>query len=295
MPASPQLPPHKQLLQEFEIWLEGHRAPGTIHQRVYYISRLMRWAEAQNLSVTDLTFDHLSRWLARAVGPAPHTKRSAKSSLSVFYSWATRTGKLPENIATGMPAMRAPRGVPNPCPEHILDAGLKRCTRPRDALMLLLGAYQGLRAGEIACLHTSDVRDDHLRVHGKGNKTRLVPLHPVIEEAVTYFDPGFFFPSPYSPTGHVLPASIGKRVRYLLGNTPGHHAHSLRHRFGVETLERTTDLMALRDLLGHSSVATTEIYTHASTDRLKHMVHTLPATPGHLHTLTKLVVEAKDT
>lgn len=267
---------HRDLLVSFETALRAYRAEPTVNLRVYYARRLMAWAEEISFSVLDLGLEDLLRWITKGVGPSAETKRSAKSTLSVFYKWALDMGHVAVNPAERIPQLRRPQGVPNPCPDAILAEGFSRCTRPVDVLMLLLGTYQAMRAGEIALLHSADVHGDHLRVIGKGNKTRLVPLHPLVADFIQDFPQGYYFPSTENPSGHMLAASVGKRVRYLLGHRPRRNAHSLRHKFGVDALEKNPDLMALRDIMGHASVATTEIYTSASPKRLKFMVESLP-------------------
>lgn len=272
---------HDDLACEFHDTLRAYRAPATAELRAYYVGRLMTFAEEQNKHVLELRYQDLTLWLSKFVGQSPWTKRTAKSSLSVFFKWAHALRLITDNPADGLPSMRAPRGVPNPCPEPAIQDALDRCTRRIDVLMLFLGEYQGLRAGEIAQLHTSDIIDDQVCVRGKGNRDRVVPLHPLLRDVLQVFPSGYLFPSDKNPHGHMLPASIGRRVRFLLGHQPRRNAHSLRHRFGVDALELNPDLMALRDLLGHESVATTEIYTRASTRRLRIMVESLPERPGH--------------
>lgn len=274
------VPDHDNLVREFHDTLRAYRSVATAELRVYYIRRLMAFADANSQHVLDLTHRDLTRWLAKSVGQSPWTKRTAKSSLSVFFAWAHTLRLIEHNPADGLPSMRAPRGVPNPCPEPAIREALNRCTRRIDVLMIFLGEYQGLRAGEIAQLHTNDIVDDQIRVRGKGSRDRIVPLHPLLRDVLGVFPSGYLFPSDKNPHGHMLPASIGRRVRYLLGHQARRNSHSLRHRFGVDALELNPDLMALRDLLGHESVATTEIYTRASTKRLRIMVEALPERPG---------------
>lgn len=271
---------HQQVLTDFETALLSYRAPTTVKLRVYYVNRLMRWSEASDQRVWQLERSDLMAWLTKGVGPSAWTKRSAKNTLSVFYQWAESTRHIVVNPASRLPTMRAPYGVPNPCPDDAVLRALDRSTRRIDVLMLMLGEYQALRAGEIAQLHTADIQGDQIRIHGKGNKVRVIPLHPLVRDLVTYFPTGYFFPSDKNALGHMLPASVGRRIRWLLGDQRKLNAHSLRHKFGVEALELTPDLMALRDIMGHSSVATTEIYTRASTTRLRTMVTSLPERPG---------------
>src|SRR5690625_3806034 len=241
-------------LDEFTAWLSMHRRESTVAIRTRYIRRLMVWAEEQHLEVSTLQTRDLATWLTTHVGPKPETKKSAKASLGAFYSWARVYGYVDDDATKDLPTIRVPAGLPRPCPEAQLQRGLQRATRPRDVLMLLLAAYAGMRAAEIACLHTRDVFAGKIHVTGKGGKDRVVPLHPDIADWLPWFDDGPFFPSSRRVVGHVWPASIGRRVRWLL-DSPGWGCHTLRHRFATEIYQRDPDLLALRDLLGHSSVA----------------------------------------
>lgn len=264
------------VIDEFSTWLSMHRRETTVAIRVRHIKRLMVWTEARNLDIASLATRDLVGWLTTEVGPKPETKKSAKASLGVFYAWAAIYGYADEDATKDLPTIRVPAALPRPCPEAQLHRGMQRATRPRDVLMLLLAAYAGMRASEIAGLHTRDIFNGKIRVSGKGGKERIVPLHPDIAEWLPWFDDGPFFPSSLRVVGHVWPASIGRRVRWLL-NSPGWGCHTLRHRFATEIYQRDSDLLALRDLLGHSSVATTEIYARTNVDRLYKQVEALPS------------------
>lgn len=263
------------MLTEFTTWLSMHRRESTVEIRTRYIARVMVWAETNDRRMTSLETRDLVTWLTKEVGPKPETKKSAKASLGVFFGWAVLYGYVDRDITNNLPAIRVPAALPRPCPETSLNRGLQRATRPRDVLMLLLAAYAGMRAAEIACLHTRDIVGSTIRVSGKGGKERVVPMHPDIEAFLSWFDDGPFFPSDKQISGHVRPDSIGRRVRWLL-NSPGWGCHTLRHRFATEVYQRHPDLLALRDLLGHSSVATTEIYARSQVDKLMDQVHSLP-------------------
>lgn len=276
---------HQALHDSFTAALLNYRSPYTVELRGYYLRRLMRWTQetTEHHSVLKLTLTNFHTWLSKDVGPAISTKRSARATLSVFYEWAENVDKLKTNPARKLPSMRNSVGVPNPCPADDIQRALERCTRPIDVLMILFGELQGMRAGEISRAHSDDalLTTKELRILGKGDKERLVPLHPLLQDLLAQFPSGYYFPSDLNPSGHMLPRSIGRRIRHLLGFQPKRNAHSLRHKFGVDALELNPDLMALRDLLGHASVATTQIYTKASSTRLRKLVDDLPEPAGH--------------
>lgn len=266
---------HLNVIEGYANWMRSHRAESTVSRRVHYAGRLCLWAESLDKHVFDLDHLEVATWLTKKVGPKPNTKCSAKTSASLLFTWGVEADRVAVNPVLKLPTIRRPRGLPRPCPEAILHRGLSNATRRRDILMLLLPTYGGLRAGEAAQLHPRDCHAGFMHVTGKGSKQRDVPIHPVIARAMEHFDPDeYFFPSGQSLTGHVLPASFGRRVRNLL-DTTGWNAHTLRHRFATEVYGKDPDLLALRDLLGHSSVSTTEIYTQTMAGRLVEHVENL--------------------
>lgn len=298
MPANPTLNrKHTKLLAGYTTSLAAYNAASTVEIREYYLRRFMLWAQAEGHgNVLKLGLQDLMTWLAKHIGPSISTKRSGRAALTTFYRWATDVEHTKANPSSKLPPIRSSRGVPNPCPNDVIAQGLSRCTRPKDVLMILFGELQGMRAGEIAQSHSDDVllATRQLRILGKGNKERIVPLHPLLLEILPTFPAGYFFPSALNATGHMLNRSIGRRIRHLLGYQRGRHAHSLRHKFAVGALELNHDILALRDLLGHANVATTQIYTKASTTRLEAMVTALPEPPGRRARITQLRYELTD-
>lgn len=255
------------VLANFEAWLLLYRRPLTVRNRLHYARHLYNWCSTKGLEIFELTTQHVSKW-ASTVGPAPATRKNAVDAIRVFYNWAVLMGLAPNNPAKDIPRIMVPAGLPNPAPDDVLQEGINRCQTVQDLLMLLFASYGGLRVGEIAVLHASDLQGDHVRVQGKGGKIRYVPLHPVVKNILEELDfVGWLFPSDKNPTGHYLPDSIAQRIRrYLL---PGDWtAHTLRHRFATEYFRVNPDLLALRELLGHASVDTTMIYTKVSPDAL---------------------------
>lgn len=156
---------------------------------------------------------------------------------------------------------------------------------PRDRLVLLIGAYAGLRISEICTLRVEhlDFEDGMLEVHaGKGDKDRNIPMHVRIASHLRlYLDgrqEGWLFPSDRSRSGHLMPRAVqimihaaAARALIVRHVTP----HKLRHSFASALLFKGADLIEIKDLLGHSSVATTQIYSHAMPEKLRSAVDRL--------------------
>lgn len=156
---------------------------------------------------------------------------------------------------------------------------------PRDRLILEIGAYAGLRVSEIVKLQVEhvDFEDGMLEVHaGKGDKDRNVPMHPRLASALRLYlaerKTGWVFGSGRGSSGHLTPRAVqlmihatAERAEIVRHVTP----HKLRHSFATLLLASGADLLEIKDLLGHSSVATTQIYAACLPERLRGAVERL--------------------
>lgn len=263
-------------MEAFCTWYASHAAQSTVKNRRYYVTRFLIWADKHDIDAWDCSAQDFSEWIV-TVGVTPATRKNAVAALARFYEWARIRHPSVPNPAAELPKIRVPRGVPKPTPNMLLSKALETAPRTIDVLMLLLGSYGGLRAKEIAALHTHDVQGGSFRITGKGGHTRYVPIHPILKPILALFPTGFFFASNRNPTGHYLPGSITQRLGELLG--PGWSGHSLRHHFATTFYQQHRDILALRDLLGHASVQTTMIYTQVNNEQLIAQVADLPLSP----------------
>lgn len=246
---------------ELEAWAGWLAASGqtaqTIGQRTYVLRRVAcaypQWGP------WDLTLDDLAGWLG-SLDVGANTRRVARQSLRAFYRWGTATGRVRVDPSAELPAVRPPRALPRPAPESVIVNALDQADeRQRDAIEL--GAVAGLRRWEIARARTDDLtlRADGwwLHVVGKGNEQRDIPLPCELAERLSSRPPGWLFPN--GRGGHLTPAHLGVLMRQVLSGrwTP----HTLRHRFASTAYTAERDIMAVKQLLGHANVSTTQIYT----------------------------------
>ncbi|HEY4175673.1 MAG TPA: site-specific tyrosine recombinase [Kofleriaceae bacterium] len=156
----------------------------------------------------------------------------------------------------------------------------------RDAAMIELVYATGLRVSELVTLPLADVnlRQGYVRVTGKGNKTRVVPLHAVAIERITKYiaedrvacvkdpkEPALFLTDRGTPMTRQafwkLLAAYARAAGVRIAGG-GVSPHKLRHSFATHLVEADADLRAVQAMLGHSDIATTEIYTHVSKARV---------------------------
>jgi len=263
------------------------KAPRTIALHLAYLRQL---ADVFPSGPSEVTADGLTRWLARD-GWAPETRRSARSVVRLYFAAAVDRGHVAHSPADHLDRVRVPRALPRPASNDAFARAL-RTADDRQRLMLVLGAYAGLRAAEIAAVRpATDMQDGFLFVRGKGGHQRTVPIHPAVASEIAaelarrragqlgsgfryYADvtpDGWLFPSPNG--AHVTPGSVSHVLGRLL---PDHWtAHTLRHRFASQAYDNTRDLRTIQELLGHSSPVTTARYTAISNERMRAAVASL--------------------
>lgn len=209
-------------------------------------------------------------------GWAPQSRAAARASLRILFKWAVLEGIREDDPMAGFPQIRVFQSPPRPAPESAIADALATVTDERTRLVLLLGAYAGLRRAEICRLHTSAIQENGtLRVTGKGGKTRVIPIHPRLVEPLAQAKArgGWLFPSPKGDKP-CHPRLINRLLHGVL--PPGFSTHTLRHRFATQVHSNSRDLRAVQTLLGHSSLATTQRYVGMSDQDLADAVLSLP-------------------
>lgn len=242
------------------------RPQHTNYLRSYHLRRLSQAVRDPMTASLDDLLEHLA---SGAWGGS--TRRSVRSSIRGFFHWLHITGQRAEDPAALIPTVSAPRGMPRPADDDALTAAMLKAD-PRARFMLRLAAEAGLRCCEIAVVHSSDVRgvrDSYsLLVHGKGGRERLVPISNVLAGDVSTAD-GFLFPGQID--GHLSAHYVSKIISRAL--PAPFTAHQLRHRFATRTLRHAGgNLIIVQRLLGHASVATTQIYADVDGDQLRDAV-----------------------
>jgi len=155
---------------------------------------------------------------------------------------------------------------------------------------ILLAAYAGLRASEIAAMHGRwvDRVAGTVRVHGKGGSDDVIPLHPVLlDEAEHYPSRGYWFPSPYRLGMPVKGASVSNVISDAFARIGvDATAHQLRHWFGSSLIEGGVDIRVVQELMRHRSLNTTAIYTRVPDTQRREALSALPRLPlPYLHQL----------
>ncbi|WP_049621318.1 tyrosine recombinase XerC [Frateuria defendens] len=274
------MPPRAQV----DAWLgrlaaERQASPHTVAGYRRDLDKLLRWMEAQGLAGFDALDPHRLRAFIAAEhrgGLAPKSLQRLLSSCRSLFRQLRREGALAHDPAAGVRGPKVHRKLPQVLDvdeagalvEVEGDGPLAR----RDRAMLELFYSSGLRLSELVALHWLDLDLDagEVRVRGKGNKTRIVPVgrHAVAALRALGEAGGR---APEAPVfrgrggAPVNPRTVQLRLKALAlrQGLPKHvHPHLLRHTFASHMLESSGDLRAVQELLGHADIATTQIYTH---------------------------------
>jgi integrase/recombinase XerC len=250
---------------------------------------------SQGKGVEGLDLTTLRAWLAaqRAAGVSRTTMARRSAAARTFTAWAHRRGHLATDPGGRLAAPRPHRKLPSVLRQdqagEVLDASRSGATELdpvalRDHALLELLYATGIRVSELCGLDVDHVDLDRrvVVVLGKGGRERTVPFgepaHRAVVDWLTRGRPALVKPT--SPPalllgargGRFQPASVRRIVHEALNAIPGVPVmgpHGLRHSAATHLLEGGADLRSVQELLGHATLATTQLYTHVTVDRLK--------------------------
>jgi len=287
------------VLRDFDQDLR-RRAVAEKTRRAYGIdaSQFATWASGGDVEPLSVTFRLLRRYAAGLSerGLAPSTVARKIAALRGMFRTQVELGARSENPADLLSSPKQPQRLPRVLRAAEVAALLDRipATTPlelRDRALFELAYASGLRAEELVLLDLTSVDFDSetVRVEGKGQKTRIVPVgehalralerylakaRPALALEVGTAGPGALF---LSKSGRRLGTSdvrrrLGTWARHAVAHAPAladAHPHALRHSFATHLLEGGADLRAIQELLGHATISTTQVYTRVESARLR--------------------------
>ncbi len=285
MPAAEQQPPLsdtcQQWLDKFLLHLEVERglSPHTISNYRRQLTSVARELALEDWS--GLTPSDVKRVMAIAKRQGKHARSIALmlSSLRTLCHYLIEKNELFSNPVEGIQAPKLGRPLPKQISvddmQQLLSTPQDSGIECRDMAMAELLYGCGLRLNELTGLRLADWNksDGTLRVTGKGNKQRLVPLGRTAQKALSaWLKVRGDFASPYEPAvfvskrgNRISNRQVENRLNALAqsqGMNQTVHPHKLRHSFATHVLESSGDLRAVQELLGHANLSTTQVYTH---------------------------------
>jgi integrase/recombinase XerC len=257
--------------------LSPHTAEGYGHD----VRVLLELAQEQQSALQDLQIHQIRRFIGRLHGRGLGGKSLARmlSAWRGFFNYLARDHGFTRNPCTGVRPPKSPKSLPKALsPDEATRLVSFTQDDPlavRDRAMFELLYSSGLRLSELTSLKQGDVSfaDATVRVTGKGNKTRVVPVgsHALralqawlpVRESMPHKNESTLFLNQRGDA--ISPRAVQSRLRAwgIRQGLPGLvHPHMLRHSFASHVLQSSGDLRAVQEMLGHASISTTQVYTH---------------------------------
>ena len=281
------------IVKEYVQWLrlEKSLAANTVEAYQQDLQKLLAFLRAEGLDVLDVSTDDLERFSAglHDIGIHPRSQARILSGVKSFYHFLVLTDRLeadPSELLEGPKiGFRLPEVLTVEEIDRIIDAvDMDKAEGQRNRAMVETLHSCGLRVSELCNLRLSDLFFDEgfIRVIGKGDKQRLVPISPRAIKEINYWlidrrhgriKPGnedyVFLARWGNRISRIMVFHLVKELAERAGIAKTISPHTFRHSFATHLLEGGANLRAIQAMLGHESIATTEIYTHIDRQMLR--------------------------
>ncbi|CAB4811440.1 MAG: tyrosine recombinase [Actinobacteria bacterium] len=287
------------VIQAFSRYLEIERNLSAHTVRAYMGDLVSLTGHLENIGISDfakLELSHLRSWLAnQQVKGASRTTISRRAvSARIFIKWAVKNKYLEKDVGATLATPKGHRTLPEVLgiedAKTAMDSMAMRAAEEdtpmslRDVAMVEVLYASGARVAELCGLDLGDIDYNRqtIQVLGKGNKERTIPLgNPAMRALIKWLDDGRQLLVNEKSEKAVFLGARGKRIDQRAVRTVVYEAltaiegiermgpHALRHSAATHLLEGGADLRTVQEILGHASLATTQIYTHVSTERLQ--------------------------
>jgi len=278
------------LVRDFEnyLLLERGLSENTVLAYRKDVEKLQNYAEESNKSCTDITYDDLNGFVAALydIGLSARSQARIVSGVKQFFEFLVLENYLTRNPAELLDPPKIGRKLPEVLSIEEIDQliaaiDLSKNEGHRNKAILETLYCCGLRVSELCDLKLSQlfINEGFMRVIGKGNKERLVPLAASVLNELTFYyssmrnnmeierghEDFVFLNRRGKQLTRIMIFTIVKDLAEKAGIRKNISPHTFRHSFATHLLEGGANLRAIQDLLGHESILTTEIYTHVST------------------------------
>jgi Site-specific recombinase XerD len=283
------------MIAQFEQYLlaEKRYSPHTVNA---YKTDLLQFVDflgytPDNFAPQEVTYPLIRGWIATMskAGIAPSSINRKIASLRGYFNYLRRAGVIQKNPAAKVVHPKQPKRLPTFIPEtKALELSVNEPAELdfitlRDALIVELLYTSGMRRAELVGLKVGDVdfATQTIRVLGKGKKERIIPLIPetilvlkcYISEKEEFFEadaePYLFLTAKGEQIYPKLVERVVKERLKQAGVTGKRSPHVLRHTFATHLLDYGADLLSIKEMLGHASIGTTQVYTHNTLEKIQ--------------------------
>ena len=289
----------QEILKAFKRHLTSERDLSSHTVRAYLgdLESLLAHLETLNVNeISQMELNHLRSWLAnqQIKGGARTSLSRRTTTIRLFTKWAVKHKHIAKDVSANLATPKGHRTLPDVLEiedaKMAMDSMATRAAEEetplslRDVAIVEMLYATGARVGELCGLDLSDVDYDRqtIKVLGKGNKERTIPLgNPAVRALTNWLKQGREQIANANSGNAVFIGARGKRIDQRAVRTVVYEAlsaiegiermgpHALRHSAATHLLEGGADLRTVQEILGHASLATTQIYTHVSTERLQ--------------------------
>lgn len=276
-----------------------NKSPGTVYRYDKNLSRFLNFCENLKAHPTDIARGEIIQFVGSMEKLKPRTVNTVLSAVSSFYDFLGKESHVPSNpIKTITRPQLGTRNPVYPSIEEVdqLQNYIRNNRHPIVVTAIELAAQSGLRVSELVKIHYDDIKKREfegeeyfvIKTIGKGDKERMVPIKIQMKEKLdelkkVHKEEGlkttWFFPSPRDHSKHI---SIRQMQRYFetsckKAQITFYSAHKFRHFYATQLYQTHNDPFLVKEMLGHASVSTTEIYTHVNVGHMaKRMGTTVP-------------------
>ena len=287
------LKPVEKLIEDFEAYLmlEKGLADNTNVSYCNDVRHLVEFLLSKDLSIVNVSQEHLHEFMTvvHDLGISPRSRARLLSGIKSFFKFLILEGYLEENPSEFVEFPKLSRDLPDVLSVEEIDAMIavlpsdkEESLRNHAIIETLYGS--GLRVSELveARLSRLDLKELLMIVEGKGSKQRIVPVSPVAARLIEEWLPQrnrlnikpkgediLFLNRRGAPLTRVMIFYIIKSLAELAGIKKSVSPHTLRHSFATHLLEGGANLRAIQEMLGHETIATTELYLHLDRSRLR--------------------------
>lgn len=272
-----------------------HEKRGSAHTITAYKNDLITFEEYISkefvIQLTEVNYQMIRSWIVQLMENDISAKSVNRkiSSLKSFYKFLVRKEVIKINPLNRVISPKIPKRLPNFVEEKRMDNLFSQVQfkddfeGKQDKLMLEIFYSTGMRLSELINISKSNINNSSIKVLGKGNKQRIIPLTERVVSLISELKQSMKLLN-IEPENDLLfvstkgkklnPKFVYNKVNYYLGQVTSmdkKSPHVLRHTFATHLLNNGADINAIKELLGHSSLAATQVYTHNSIEKLKNI------------------------
>lgn len=271
-------------LKEYKVYMfQQEKSPKTITGYMQDLNFFRKWLEKEYngpVYLEDVTFDEIEKFLTHLKVEKmykPASRKRVSASIKMFYKYSWKRKLCPEDLASQIEDIKTvPKERDYLTEEEALDF-IKAIKHPVVRVFTTTLFYTGVRVSEALALRPEDVSINTGWIHvknGKGSKSRNIPISEKLKRVLADYEQWRTDSQQYFATEKTGALSIGrvqaiiKETREELGSKKHITAHVFRHSFASQLVKKDVNIVSISKLLGHSSLKTTSIYTHASNNQL---------------------------